>query len=255
MTRAFPRKFRVIPASLNHSRGSSPALGVFLILGACTLSFATKLFARWGLTPAELTAPTRLYLQIEWSSLLTVGVLATTLYVDRRPLTSIGLRRPGGWDVSWAIAFFIVGGATQLLLKPVVSLSGLNVIPIRTLELRPILDWGSIVAAAVGEELVFRGYLLERLEELSGSAVAAVVLSSALFGLWHLPIWGGGEIILAGSWGILVALLYVWRRNLPACMLAHLLEDAVGARDLGFRFGPSRRGYWFLSVFVRVARR
>lgn len=52
-----------------------------------------------------------------------------------------------------------------------------------------------------GEEILFRGYFLERFNFLSGSKAWSVILSSATFGLWHFP--GGQDFLQV----ILTALL------------------------------------------------
>jgi uncharacterized protein len=44
----------------------------------------------------------------------------------------------------------------------------------------------STIRAAVIKEVLFRGYALERIEELSGSRIVAVVVSCAVFTLAHV---------------------------------------------------------------------
>lgn len=42
--------------------------------------------------------------------------------------------------------------------------------------------------AGPGEEIIFRGYLLERIHDMTGSGIKAVIISSVLFGVWHFPV-------------------------------------------------------------------
>jgi len=233
-------------------RNKRPWVGTVVILVACTFSFITKLIARRTLTPNELGDPHRLILQIGWAAILSATVIIITLYIDRLPLSSIGIRWLGGRDMLIGLFVYIVGSAVQMCLESFVAHAGLSGIHIRTWELPPILDWASITGAVLGEELVFRGYLIERCEALTGSTVVAITASSFLFAFWHLPLWGVGGVIINGAWGILFALLYVWRRNLTACMFTHFLADAIGSADIAFSLAPYRWGYWAFSIYFRV---
>jgi membrane protease YdiL (CAAX protease family) len=72
---------------------------------------------------------------------------------------------------------------------------------------------------------MFRGYFIERVEELTGSALIAVAGSCVLFGLAHASGWGFGAVFVDAAVGTSYAILYVWRRNLPACMITHFATD------------------------------
>jgi membrane protease YdiL (CAAX protease family) len=76
------------------------------------------------------------------------------------------------------------------------------------------------------EEIMFRGYFIERVEELTGSMWTAAILSCVLFGLAHASGWGFGAVFVNAAVGTAYATLYVWRRNLPACMVVHFATDA-----------------------------
>ena len=86
--------------------------------------------------------------------------------------------------------------------------------------------------AAFGEEMVFRGYLIRRVEDLVGSTrmgqVVALVTSSSLFGLAHgYQGWAG--VIAAGTIGGILGVLYLGSgRNLWVVILCHALVDTVG---------------------------
>lgn len=84
--------------------------------------------------------------------------------------------------------------------------------------------------AAFGEEMVFRGYLLNRLAAFFGGKRlgwgAAVVLSSLVFGAGHAYQGPAGMILTAGV-GVLYALAYLLTgRNLWAPILIHGLYDS-----------------------------
>lgn len=99
--------------------------------------------------------------------------------------------------------------------------------------------WGS---AAFGEELVVRGFLLDRIARVIGSSrtptyLAAIVLQAALFGAFHL-YQGIGGALLTGAVGLLIGLVWlVGGRNLWACILLHGLVDFISATE-AYTAGP-----------------
>jgi hypothetical protein len=84
------------------------------------------------------------------------------------------------------------------------------------------------------EEFLFRGALLTRLKPLLGTSWA-VVLSSLVFGLWHLGVdtAGGGNylagaavgILSQGTFGLAMAIVFLRTRNLLAPTILHILFD------------------------------
>jgi membrane protease YdiL (CAAX protease family) len=85
--------------------------------------------------------------------------------------------------------------------------------------------------AAFGEELVWRGYVLNRIAEVLGSIrgrfVIALLFSSAVFGLAHYDqdITGVTENIIDGA--LLASLYLASGRNLWVPILAHGITDTV----------------------------
>jgi membrane protease YdiL (CAAX protease family) len=82
-----------------------------------------------------------------------------------------------------------------------------------------------MVSVLVCEEIMFRGYFIERVEKMTGRTWITAALSCILFGLAHAPGWGFGYIFVVATVGASYATLYVWRRNLPACMVVHFATD------------------------------
>src|SRR5258708_16510133 len=101
--------------------------------------------------------------------------------------------------------------------------------------------------AAVVEEILYRGYPLERVQELTGYRSLALAVSVVVFVLGHVAYWGGAQLIVAAFGAGILALLYLWRRDLICNMIAHFLVDLVGflaagrpwGGCAGFRLGPS----------------
>jgi membrane protease YdiL (CAAX protease family) len=84
-----------------------------------------------------------------------------------------------------------------------------------------------VVRAAVSEEIFFRGYTLGRLQEVSGSRAIAAVVSCSVFTWDHVGFWGWHHVFIAGPAGIVLTMLYLWRRNLLVNIIAHFIVDAA----------------------------
>ena len=84
----------------------------------------------------------------------------------------------------------------------------------------------SVLAAvvAVAEETLFRGYLILRLENLTGSLGVAVLVSSAVFCLGH-GYEGAASVGTIAVLGVILALIYIWRKSLVAPVVLHFLID------------------------------
>lgn len=161
-----------------------------------------------------------------------VAVLMLLLYVtgaEHRPLSSIGFRAPGGWDIVWGlifgIALFAGAGILDGIVFPALHLK-INLARYRAISGAPLAFRIALVTrAAVCEEILFRGYSIERLKEWSGSAWLAGLVSLVAFTSAHLSSWGAPQMIVAGYGGALLTVLYVWRRNIWGNMLAHWIGD------------------------------
>jgi len=86
--------------------------------------------------------------------------------------------------------------------------------------------------AAFGEELTYRGYVLNRVADLGSrtapSWVAALLVVTALFGFGH-SYQGLAGVVDTGIHGLLLGVLYLAAgRNLWPCVIAHGVCDTVG---------------------------
>lgn len=103
-------------------------------------------------------------------------------------------------------------------------------------------DRGSLVgltlAAALGEELLFRGALLPALSATYGAPVAAIG-SSIAFGMLHAP-WSRRMLpwsVMAAAMGMVFAGLYLATGEVLAPVVAHAV---VNYENLGFLLGRER---------------
>jgi len=146
---------------------------------------------------------------------------------ERLPLRSIGLGA-ARWSKSilWGLLIAVICMAVAVGL---VALTGYNggetgkamaALPLWLINL-------IVIRAGVVEELCYRGYAIERLQAFGLPAWLAASIPLAIFGVGH---WTGGwaNIVIALALGGILAVFYLWRRDLVANMIGHWLVDFIG---------------------------
>jgi membrane protease YdiL (CAAX protease family) len=171
--------------------------------------------------------------------LLVLGWIS--LRFRRKTWRSVGMSTPSHWPRT--LVFGVAAGCAMELLELFVTqpllvhlfhqppdLSALAQLHhnLNMLGVALALAW---TLAAFGEELVWRGYILNRIADVLSPAqhrfVTAVVLSSAIFGLAHYDqgLTGITENVIDGA--ILACLYLSSGRNLWVAILAHGITDTV----------------------------
>jgi membrane protease YdiL (CAAX protease family) len=160
----------------------------------------------------------------------------------------LGLRRPGRW---WMVPLLAAGGFVLLILVstfmmrfllPAIGAQLPQTRPTPTMraDLGEYLFWAIPVSwgsAAFGEELLFRGFILNRIGQVIGSSrtpaiFVAVALQAAIFGSLHIHQ-GIGGVLMTGAAGLIIGLIWlVGGRNLWPCFLLHGLIDFLAANVL-----------------------
>jgi membrane protease YdiL (CAAX protease family) len=162
--------------------------------------------------------------------------------------TAMGLRWPASWRRTVLIA--LAAAAVRILLGSLVidpvtthfwppqnlpsganQIAGHGMVALRWL----LLIW---TFAAFGEEIGYRGYLINRAADVGGRSRAAywvgVLIVSVLFGYGHYYK-GPAGILDSGMAGLILGATYVLSgRNLWACILAHGFIDTFGVVCLFF---------------------
>ncbi len=164
-----------------------------------------------------------------------------SLRLRRLGWVGIGLQRPASWPRVIAlgvvvglgyqvISIWLVAPLLQNLLNQSIDLSQFADLPgnLGQLILWLVLAW---LLAGFGEEMVYRGYLLNRLVDLwpgqSRRWLLSALVSAALFGLAHIyQGWVG--VIETGLSGLVFALVYLATgRNLWPAIIAHGVFDTL----------------------------
>ncbi len=169
--------------------------------------------------------------QIVWL-IIGLALLGWVRWAERLPLSSIGMRRPNlgtfGWGFAGAVALIASFVLCYALIFP---LLGLKVDVQRIGSIISNAYWLQLVIfvfAAFVEEIIFRGYIIERIETLSGSKWLAFAISAIAFTLVHLSSWAVSQLIVVAFGAVIMGLLYLWKRDLVMVMIAHCLADVVG---------------------------
>jgi len=152
---------------------------------------------------------------------------------------AVGLKRPARWRraLLLGIAVGIMCQFSSLLLSLIVWLTGkpLDLSRFAPIEANVFLLLLALVKVwtltAFGEELVYRGYLMNRVAELAGGSQMAWAVSlavvSVLFGVGHL-YQGVSGVVASILGGLVYGALYLWTgRNLWASIIAHGVFDTV----------------------------
>lgn len=95
-------------------------------------------------------------------------------------------------------------------------------------HLGPLLVWTPLVAlVAVTEEIALRGVLFGALLD-AGGAPLAIAVSSIVFALMHVPLYGWGALPLDLAAGVLLGGLRLLSGGVTAPAVAHVLADLAG---------------------------
>jgi len=165
----------------------------------------------------------------ELTVLVLTGVLLWIVVArEKRPLTSIGL---GTATVGKSLLWGFVG-----LLACAAGLAA-------SLGIAKALGWSfggggsgwkapigvtllTVVRAGFCEEVCYRGYSIERLREATGSRLWSIAIPLAIFAAFHYRQ-GPAGILIAFVLGAILTALYLRRRDVVACAIAHFLGDLI----------------------------
>jgi membrane protease YdiL (CAAX protease family) len=161
--------------------------------------------------------------------LIVLVVFALARYREGLPLRRLGFARVGSSSMAIGLTltlFFtmVVGPfaywtVTQLNMGTFEEgLSNLATLPTWYLIL-------TIVFVATAEELLYRAYAIESLSAITGSVGIAGAVSLLAFAAAHVPMWGWGPAFTMLVSGAVATLVYVWRRDIVALIVAHVATD------------------------------
>ncbi len=174
-----------------------------------------------------------------------------SLWLRRVGWRGIGLTRPADWGR--VVALGIGTGIVLQLLSEFVTEPGIRYLTHQTAdmsEFAPLVGNLKLAAlyfvlvwtwAAFGEELTYRGYVLNRAADLGGRTrsawVVGLVLVTGLFGFGH-SYQGIAGMMDTGIHGLVLGILYLASgRNLWASIIAHGVCDTIAIVAVFFGVG------------------
>ncbi|HEV2818331.1 MAG TPA: type II CAAX endopeptidase family protein [Allosphingosinicella sp.] len=154
---------------------------------------------------------------------------------SRTPWRAIGLARPGSWfsalalGVLFGIAFKL---AMKALVMPLLGADPVNQayhhLAGNTAAL-PVMLYLILIGAGFGEEVVWRGWMFERLGRVLGGGAAAkaatILVTALLFGLAHYPEQGLPGVEQAAIVGLVFGAIFAITGRLWPLVFAHAAFD------------------------------
>ena len=198
------------------------------ILGVFAFLFALTLFNQFLLRTFSL--PFRMVLMIitQWMLFIVPGVL---MLVNKEKLQTFGFTKeniPRQISIGILIALFMSAILTMLpILSGYKDLVG-STSYTKTWQFTYEFIY-RIFGVALVEELIFRGYIFYKLLEIKNSKAFAIMISSMLFGLFHVF---NGNLLQVLITAIIGLLYCIFREKIKGCTLlsliiAHGIYDAL----------------------------
>jgi membrane protease YdiL (CAAX protease family) len=163
-------------------------------------------------------------LVIQWG--LVVAVVGIAVSSENQSLAEVGFRRPTWLDLGYTLATVVVALVVFAGTDPVVEALGL-----------PVAGDAGVMATGVGvgvalagavttgivEEILFRGYPIERLLAYTDSPLVAGGLTWGVFTLAHAVVWPIGNLLQIAAVAAVLTVVYLRRRTLFPVIGAHVL--------------------------------
>ena len=158
-------------------------------------------------------------------------VLAVVLCWERESLRSIGLRgltvKEGLLSLLVGMLLFVLVPTLGIFMERVLGIATSTMEIVAALAKYPIW-FRALLSARAGlvEEVLYRGYPIERVNRLTGRIWPGVLISLIIHTALHIPHLGiGHTVAVVFPLSTLLAGLYVWKRNLTLNIIVHFLID------------------------------
>ena len=195
----------------------------------------------------------------EWILILTPPLI----FLQRKKIDMklfLGLQR---FNIKHILIGILAGVGSYFIFIEILSLIEGILGPYPKEFVEPIMKWfpktwlefipwiiGIAVSAGICEETLFRGFIQNSLEKSWGS-IKALIISSILFGAFHLDPWRSPPAILIG---LVAGLLLLKTRSLYTAITLHITTNSI-AQLLVFIncFPPTEGIYWFALIAFSIA--
>ena len=131
------------------------------------------------------------------------------------------------WGVASAIAALVIIAAIGILISYLgFDLTEMSNIPDLELYFSLSSILFLVIFQPIGEEIFFRGFLLEKIDTLIGKKTA-IISTAGLFGIAHLSFGNVYPAVITGIIGLLLAFIVFKTKNLYSAITAHVLFNII----------------------------
>jgi len=189
------------------------------VLGTFLIDFGIALFNQYILK--SISIPLRIVAMFvnQWLLIVPSAIL---MIVNKKKLSDLGftkekIPRQIGIGILLAIAMSLVFTVLPILLGFKNYISN-----VRYTEVWKFIFefFNTIFAVALAEELIFRGYIFNKLLEIKNNKWFAIIISSLLFGLFHMFQGNLLQILLTALLGIIFC---IFREKIKGCTILSLI--------------------------------
>ena len=163
---------------------------------------------------------------------MVAGVLFIVFHYEHQSLLSLGVRpflwQTVAWGLVLAVFFMYVFAPAAYWALARFNLGGFDVGLEKSAGLPVWYLTIAVIFGGIAEELLYRGYSIERIAMLTGSYWLAGTISVVIFALAHVPVWGWGPALTTVVSGAVATAFYIWQRDLVAIIITHVITDFAG---------------------------
>ncbi len=200
-------------------------IGILSAILSCTMYFSicTLVGSEVGSAPADNI--------IHWGYLMVYIIFTALFFYVLKILSSFSFEifknitiKNIAMAIACAILVYFVNYNMSLTILQSMFKSSYDSLIVRFQFLMPLpfLIYACILGP-IGEELLFRGYMLKGLQNKYGITVA-LLASSVIFAVFH---WNIVQILNALIMGIVFGGLYIKTGSVFSCMLAHIINNSI----------------------------
>lgn len=209
---------------------------VFLLLAFGTATLVTHLNSHSGALEFQAGQRLPIYLRVAAMEWLLLAYLVFGVCRHGRTVRSIIHNHPGGpprwfsciaFGIGATVLWMILGAAIMVALRP--STDDLRIVQsFLPHGVREKVGFAALtLTAGFCEELIYRGYLQQQFQALTGSVTLGIVLQAFLYALLHITLpW---KFVLSVTvMALFLGSLVGWRKTLVPAMLVHTVVNLFG---------------------------
>lgn len=209
-------------------RRNRPRVSLLVLAGGLAIAYAPNDvpgLARTVGIEAPFGGPANILI---WNWLAVGALLLYVFRVEKLDWSSLRLVRPTERDLEWA--GWIGGGLMawawgMSMLLPAEAQRHAGEAQDTLVGVGPVLALGLVLTAGITEEILWRGYAVERAAAWIGPWAASII-GLAVFAYGHLDFFGPGWLLTGLPTAAMFYIMLTCRRNLWAAILVHLLADS-----------------------------